>query len=192
MVAAQDAGLVEVRNRTELRDWLSRHHGRTDSVWLVTYKKSHDDYLPFGEVVEELICWGWVDSSVRTVDADRMMHLISPRSPASAWSAANKRNVAQARASGAMTEAGETAVRAGESNGMWTFLDDVERLEVPSDLATALDAAGTRGAWDSWPPSVRRATLELIKRAKREPTRAARIREVVESARQGLRPKPFR
>jgi uncharacterized protein YdeI (YjbR/CyaY-like superfamily) len=187
---SKDADRIEFRSRPALRDWLAKHHRSSGSVWAVTFKKHHDAYLPFGEVVEELICWGWVDSAVRGVDADRMMHLISPRSERSAWSAVNKAKVEAARASGAMTPAGEASVTIAQANGMWSFLDDVERLERPDDLTAALGdlAAG----WDTWPKSVRRGTLEWIKTARSAPTRARRIADVVSSLRAGLRPSPFR
>ncbi|MEL6888831.1 MAG: hypothetical protein AAFO86_08985 [Pseudomonadota bacterium] len=85
--------------------------------------------------MEELLCWGWVDSVTRRVDHERSSYRISPRNPNSAWSAVNKAKVAAARASGAMTPAGEALIAAAKANGMWHFLDDVERLEVPDDLA---------------------------------------------------------
>ena len=182
---AGDAPHVEVRSLAELRDWLSRHHRDGASVWLVTYKKAHDHYLPFGEVVEELICWGWVDSSVRRVDEMRMKHLISPRAETSAWSAVNKEIVARMRKAGRMQPAGEAKVAAAEANGMWVFLDDVERLEVPEDLAAAL--GGARGTWDGWSRSVRRAWLEKIKWAKTLPTRQKRIAECAGAVRENLK-----
>jgi len=102
----------------------------------------------------------------------------------------NKAHVDRARASGAMTESGEALIAAAQANGMWTFLDDVERLEVPDDLAAALGA--DRPVWDGWPRSVRRGTLEWIKTAKRPETRAKRVSDVKNSATAGLRPSPFR
>ena len=157
----------------------------------MSYKKGRPEYLDYENLVEELVCWGWIDSLGRALDEDRSMLLVAPRRPDSAWSAPNKARVARARASGAMTEAGEAKVRAAEASGMWSFLDEVERLEVPEDLAAALDD-DARAVWDGWPRSVRRATLEWIKTAKRAETRAARIADVAASAAQGLRPKPFR
>lgn len=74
----------------------------------------------------------------RALDADRSMILIAPRNPKSAWSAINKAHVTRAIASGAMTAAGLAKVQAAQANGMWGFLDDVEALEVPPDLAAAL------------------------------------------------------
>jgi uncharacterized protein YdeI (YjbR/CyaY-like superfamily) len=188
--AAEGAPQVEVRSRAELRDWLSVNHASGVSVWLVTWKKHTGHYLPYGELIEELLCWGWIDSQARGVDADRTSLLIAPRNPKSAWSAINKEKVVAARSSGAMTEAGERLIRIAQESGMWEFLDDVDRLEVPDDLAAAL--GGLREGWEAYPRSVRRGTLEWIKTAKGPDTRAQRIAGVVSSLGQGLRPSPFR
>ncbi len=180
---------VEVRARADLRAWLAENHGRSASVWVVIWKKHTAHYVPFGDLVEELLCWGWVDSRTRGVDQDRSSVLIAPRNPQSAWSAVNKAKVEAARASGAMTPAGEALIAAAKANGMWHFLDDVERLERPADLTEAL--GGAQGAWDAWPRSIRRATLEWIKTAKTPETRARRIAETAAAAREGRRPAPF-
>ncbi|MCK0168214.1 YdeI/OmpD-associated family protein [Jannaschia sp. S6380] len=181
---------LTVASRAELREWLARNHDRSGSIWLATYKAHHPDHLPWGEVVEELLCWGWVDAVVRRVDADRSAHRVAPRRETSTWSAVNKRLVAKARATGAMTPAGEARIAAARANGMWAFLDDVEAGIVPEDLDAAL--GDLRAVWDDWPRSVTRGTLGWIKSAKTAPTRAKRIADVVESAGRGLRPSPFR
>ncbi|MEM9796334.1 MAG: YdeI/OmpD-associated family protein [Pseudomonadota bacterium] len=182
--------VVTIQSRADLRQWLSAHHTQTDGIWLATYKKHHPDHLEWIAAIEELLCWGWIDAVSQKVDADRSAHLVAPRKITSAWSALNKRLVETARASGAMTEAGEAKIAAAEANGMWTFLDDVEAGIVPSDLEAALGPL--REVWDGWPRSVQRGTLEWIKSAKTEPTRAKRIADVADSARAGLRPSPFR
>lgn len=183
---------VEVKSRAELRAWLAENHATATSVWLVVYKKPSPHYLPWGDAVEELLCWGWVDSVTRKVDEARSSYRISPRNPKSAWSAVNKAKVDAARASGAMTEAGEALIAAAHENGMWTFLDDVERLEVPADLDAALTAQNARAVWEEHPRSVKRGALEWIKTAKTDATRAKRIADVAGSAAKGLRPSPFR
>jgi uncharacterized protein YdeI (YjbR/CyaY-like superfamily) len=190
--ATPDLELVTVTSRADLRAWLAANHTRDSGAWLVTFKKHTAHYLPFEEAVEELLCWGWIDSRTRGIDADRTSVLIAPRNPKSAWSAVNKAHVARARASGAMTAAGEAKIAAAMENGMWAFLDDVERLERPADLQAALDAAGLLETWEGWPRSVKRGTLEWIKTAKTAPTREKRIADVIASAGQGLRPSPFR
>lgn len=182
--------IVTVESRRMLRDWLAANHATSPGVWIASYKKHTPRYLPWGEAVEELLCWGWVDGQVAALDIDRMRHRCAPRNPKSAWSAVNKEIVARMRAEGRMTPAGEAVIAAAVANGMWEFLDEVERGEVPDDLAAAL--GDLRGLWDGWPRSVRRGTLEWIKTAKTAPTRARRIADVVESAAAGLRPSPFR
>lgn len=181
---------VEVKSLAELRAWLAQNHGQDASVWLVTWKKHTPFALSYSDVVDELLCWGWVDSVPGKLDADRAKLRISPRSPKSAWSAVNKAKVAQMRAEGRMQPSGEAMIAVAQANGMWTFLDEVDRLDVPEDLASAL--GDLRAVWDSWPRSVRRGTLEWIKTAKTAPTRAKRIADVCDSAGAGLRPSLFR
>ena len=89
------------------------------------------------------------------------------------------------RKAGRMQPAGEAKIAAAIANGMWTFLDDVERLEIPDDLDTALGEA--RATWNGWSRSVRRAWLEKIKWARTAPTREKRIAECANAARDNLR-----
>jgi uncharacterized protein YdeI (YjbR/CyaY-like superfamily) len=192
MAAADDAPIVTVRSRAELRTWLAANHATSGAVWLAAYRKHHPDYMSPEEGTEELLSWGWINSVPRALDADRSMILIAPRNPASAWSAVNKALVEKARASGAMTPAGEAKIAEAKANGMWDFLNDVDALIDPPDLTQALATSGTAEFWSAQPRSIRRGTLEWIKTAKTPETRAKRIKDVTDSAAQGLRPSPFR
>lgn len=191
-MAGPNAPHVTVRSRAELREWLAANHATSGAVWLVSYKRPHPDFLPYDALVEELLCWGWIDSLPKAIDAEASANLIAPRKEGSAWSALNKARVLKLRAEGKMAPAGEAKIATAHANGMWDFLDDVERLEVPNDLAAALDASSGRAFWDAQPRSIRRAALEWLKTAKGSDTRAARLSEIAGSAGQGLRPKPFR
>ena len=181
---------VEVRSADALHDWLDARGGQTASVWLVTFKKSQGNaYLSYDDAVNVLICHGWIDSVPRKLDDARTMTLIAPRKAGSAWSAINKRRVARMREAGRMRPAGEAAVNAAKADGSWSFLDDVERLEKPTDLSAALDAeAGAAAGFDALPPSARRGILEWIKTAKKPQTRAARIAKTAAAAARGERP----
>ncbi|MFN3605628.1 MAG: YdeI/OmpD-associated family protein [Cypionkella sp.] len=190
MASKPEAVIVTVQNRAALRAWLGSHHTNAQSVWLASYKRHHPDYLAYPIIVEELLCWGWIDGVTRAYDADRSMILIAPRNPKSGWSAVNKAHVTRARASGAMTPAGEAKIALALQNGMWDFLNDVDALIPPDDLRAAL--GDHIAGYDAYPKSVKRGTLEWIKSAKTAPTRAARIADVARSAALGLRPKPFR
>lgn len=181
---------VEIQSLKALRDWLAENHASAGTLWLVMHKKHTDFYIPINEIIDELLCWGWVDSVTGKVDADRSKIRISPRNPKSAWSKVNKDKVARLRAEGRMQPAGEAVIARAMENGMWTFLDDVERLEVPGDLDAAL--GGLRAGWEAYPRSVKRGALEWLKTAKTMETRKKRISDVVESLHAGLRPSPFR
>lgn len=188
--AAEEAPIVTVRSRAELRDWLAGHHAEAGPYWLACYRPHHADYLSAADSTEELLCWGWINSIPRELDADRSMILIAPRKPGSAWSAVNKALVEKARTSGAMTEAGEAAISAAIANGQWSFLDDVERLERPADLDAALGPL--LAGWEAFPRSVKRGGLEWVKTAKTPQTRAKRIADILSSLAEGKRPTPFR
>jgi uncharacterized protein YdeI (YjbR/CyaY-like superfamily) len=190
--AAETLPQVTVRSRADLRAWLAAHHATSSTVWLCIHKKPSPDHVPYEAVVEELLCWGWVDSLPRSLDAERSLLMVAPRNPKSAWSAVNKAHVERARASGAMTAAGEAKIAVAVASGQWDFLNDVEALVVPDDLALPLLQKAARPVWDAWPRSIKRGTLEFIKTAKTPATRAARIDEVSSSASEGLRPKNFR
>jgi uncharacterized protein YdeI (YjbR/CyaY-like superfamily) len=185
---------IEVVSRSQLRAWLAANHAESGSIWLVTWKKhTPDRHITYNEIVEEALCFGWVDSLPRKLDAERTMLLLSRRKSGSAWSAANKERVERLLADGKMEPAGLAAVEAAMADGSWSFLDDVERLDVPADLAEALSnhvEAATNFA--AFPRSIRRGILEWIKQAKRAETRARRIAETARLASQNRRANQFR
>lgn len=194
MPSASDLPRIEVTSRAQLRAWLAAHHAVSRSIWLVTWKKrTPERHLPYDAIVEEALCFGWVDSLPRKLDAERSMLLLSKRKPGSAWSAANKARIARLTAEGKMTAAGLAAVDAAKAEGSWSFLDDVERLEVPDDLAAALALyAGAADYFAAFPRSVRRGVLEWIKQAKRAETRGKRIDETARLAQVNKRANQFR
>ena len=173
----------------EWRDWLAAHHDAEPRVWLVTWKKAAaKPILSYDDAVTEALAWGWVDSVGRRLDDERTMLRFTPRKPTSAWSGPNKLRVDRLLTEGRMQPAGQRMVDLARENGMWTILDDVERLVVPEDLAAEFDARpGAREAWDGFPRSVRRGVLEWIVQAKRPETRRTRILETAEKAARGER-----
>ena len=168
---------VEVISLAELRNWLSRHHAQADSIWLVTYKKAvADKYLPKADIVDEALCWGWVDSLPRKLDAERTMLLLSPRKTSSVWSTVNKQKVRRLQRDGRLQASGRAKIDAAKQNGMWTFLDDVEALVKPADLVAAFERWPPAAAnFDAFPPSSQRGILGWIKLAKTPATRQKRI-----------------
>ncbi|PZR13603.1 MAG: hypothetical protein DI536_12715 [Archangium gephyra] len=186
--AAAEYPKIEVGDRARLRAWLSKHHATSSGVWLVMKKRDAGGVLRWNDVVEEVLCFGWVDSLPRALDDAKTMLLVTPRNPRSNWSAKNTAHVADLERRQLMTPAGRAAVETAKRNGAWTALDAVSALEVPSDLDEALrDAPDARTNWEAFPPSARREILEWIASAKKTETRARRVSEVVRLARQNVR-----
>lgn len=185
----EDAERIQPATIEEWRAWLAANHARRSGVWLVTYKASAAGHtLGYEECVEQALCFGWVDSTAKGVDAERTSIRYAPRRPGSGWARTNKARVERLTAAGLMAPAGRAVVDAAVADGSWTLLDDVEALVVPADLAEALDAAPpARSHFDAFPRSVRRAILLWLVTAKRPATRANRIATTVEKAARGER-----
>jgi len=176
----------------EWRDWLARNHTRDAGVWVVYWKQSSGRArLSYEETVLEALAYGWVDSKANKVDDDRSMVWYSPRRSGSVWSGPNKERVARLQAEGRMTPAGQKVIDVAHETGMWSLLDDVEKLVVPTDLAEALaERPGAADQWEAFSPSVRRLFLSWIVLAKRPQTRANRVRETAERTARGERTIP--
>ncbi len=175
---------VEVGSAAELRAWLTANGATCGSVWLVTSRRHvADRYLSWPDLVDELLCFGWIDSLPRKLDADRTMHLIAPRKPGSAWSAVNKDKVATLLAAGRMAPSGLAAVDAAKQDGSWDALTEADPEHPPEDLRAALALNPTAETFFArFPRSSRRAILEWIALARSPETRARRIAETVERA----------
>ncbi|MHA7209954.1 YdeI/OmpD-associated family protein [Arthrobacter sp. MDT1-65] len=184
---------VQVDSRGQWREWLTVHAAGSPGIWLVTWKKGAGPYLSYDDLVEEALCFGWIDSQPRTVDEDRSSRLVSPRHPGSNWSRVNKERVQRLTEAGLMTQAGLDAVRAAQADGSWTALDDVEDLIEPDALRAALDAhPSARAHWDDFPRSAKRAILEWISTARTDTTRERRIHQTVTEAADGRRANQWR
>ena len=184
---------VEVRSRAELRDWLTANHGQAESIWLVTYKKPSPSHVPYGDIVDEVLCFGWIDSQPRLLDAARSMLRLSPRKPKSGWSKVNKDRIERLTADGLMAEPGLARIEQAKRNGTWTLIDAATADTVPADLTEAFARhPGAEQNFMGFPPSTRRATLEWITLARRPETRAARIEETASLAAKGERANQWR
>jgi uncharacterized protein YdeI (YjbR/CyaY-like superfamily) len=185
---------LEVSSRAEWRAWLEDNHAHSGSLWLVTFKKgSGRPTLSNDDIVEEALCFGWIDSLPRKLDSERTMLLLSPRKPGSLWSALNKRRAERMIAAGLMRPAGLALIEAAQADGSWTALDAVEALAIPDDLAAALDARPpARTHFEAFPRSAKRGILEWILQAKRPETRARRVEETARLAERNERANQWR
>jgi uncharacterized protein YdeI (YjbR/CyaY-like superfamily) len=175
------------------RAWLSQHHATEPGVWLMSWKKAAGKpSIVWSEAVDEALCFGWIDSTARSIDDLSYKQYFAPRKPRSNWSKINKEKVERLIAEGRMTPAGLAAIEEAKRNGSWNNLDAVEAMEMPADFVAALEAhPGAREYVESLSKTKRWALLYWINGAKREATRADRIRQIAEAAAQGTRPERF-
>jgi uncharacterized protein YdeI (YjbR/CyaY-like superfamily) len=179
-----DKPQVTADDRATWRAWLEANHATARGAWLVTWRpRSGRQGLDYGEAVEEALCFGWVDSTAGTVDDERGKLYFAPRKTRSSWSASNKVRVERLIAEGRMKPAGLAAIARAKANGSWETLDAVERLEVPDDLAAALDSRPPAAInFSAFSPSARKMMLSWVALARRPETRAARITMIAEAA----------
>ena len=181
------------KTRKEWRRWLTRNHETSSGVWLINYKKeSGRPRVPYADAVEEALCFGWIDSVMNPLDDHSFMQLFTPRKPKSNWSKLNKQRIESLIEQGLMTPAGMAKIEAAQKDGSWTSLDKVEALDVPPDLAKALARSKTALAnFNAFSPSRKKMLLYWVNEAKRPETRAKRIAEAVEAAKENRDRRPF-
>jgi len=184
---------VYVNTKTEWRQWLQENHQTEQSIWLAcNTKKSSLPSISWSELVDEALCFGWIDSTRKTIDEYSFVQLFSRRKPNSTWSKINKEKIQKLIDSQMMTEAGYETIKTAQQNGSWTILDSVEDLTIPKDLGEAFkNYPGSEDYFLSLSKSMKKMLLQWIVLAKRPETRKKRIDEIAELAAQRKKPKQF-
>ncbi|MEM6766317.1 MAG: YdeI/OmpD-associated family protein [Bacteroidota bacterium] len=182
----EDQIRVEVSSPTDLREWLEANHSQEESIWLVTFKKHvKGKYVSTSEVLDELICFGWIDGRRMKLDENKTMQLISPRR-VQHWAKTYKDRAAKLEREGKMTDAGRKCIADSKANGLWDFMDDVDALIQPEDLVKAFNKyPGSKECFENFGPASQRFALRWIKLAKKADTRAKRIEKTALLASKG-------
>ena len=181
----------EFLNREEWRKWLEENYASQKEAWVIIHKKNSElKGLKYPEAVEEAICYGWIDSKMQSIDANRFRQRFSPRKKNSIWSQKNKVTAEKMIQKGKMTPAGFEAINEAKSNGNWAAAYSSKTAPtIPQDLAEALKA--TPSAWKNFkefPNSTKFQYVYWVNSAKRDETRRKRIDAVVEKARHKTTP----
>jgi len=134
-----EAELLYVTNGREWRDWLKRHYKSEKEVWLVYYKKhTGEPRIPYNDAVEEALCFGWIDSTVKRVDEDRYAQRFSLRNPKSPYSQANKERLRWLVKQGKVVD--------GVLATLGSLVED--QFETPPDILKAIKA--NKEAWKNF------------------------------------------
>lgn len=189
-MAIDDLETFQAQNRQQWREWLEKNHDTSRGIWLIYYKvKSGTVSIRYSEAVKEALCFGWIDSKVRSLDTESYMQIFTPRKPKSVWSKLNKQYIEELIEQGLMTEAGFKKIETAKQDGSWTMLDASEALILPADLQQALAANETANKYfAAFSNTNKKNILFWITSAKRVETRLKRIEQTINSAAQNKNP----
>jgi uncharacterized protein YdeI (YjbR/CyaY-like superfamily) len=169
--------------RSELRKWLGINFANTEGIWAVHYKKSSGlGDLSWDAIVEECLCFGWIDSLPGKVDETKTKIYISPRKPNSGWSRRNKDLLIELQKSDLIQKPGIDAIERAKANGSWERFDMAEALEISSELQLVFDEDPKFfSKWKALSEAKQRQALQLIYDAKTQATMQNRIQDLRQS-----------
>jgi uncharacterized protein YdeI (YjbR/CyaY-like superfamily) len=172
---------LDVSTRAAWRVWLKRNHARKSEIWLVLYSKASDKVsIAYNDAVDEALCFGWIDSTVKKIGTHNRAQRFTPRRKGSPVSEMNKARARRLVRERRMTAAGRAALGTALRR---------ERLLVAPDVGRALRAEP--GAWarfEKLPVAYKRIRLGFIEGARGRPeTFATRLRYFVRMTAQGKR-----
>jgi len=104
--------LLELKERQQLRNWLQENHTSSKECWVIMSRSKNPPagVLPYLDVVEEALCFGWIDSTLKRLPDGRLAQRLSPRRKKSHWTELNKQRCRELESRGLMTPAGRDAL----------------------------------------------------------------------------------
>jgi uncharacterized protein YdeI (YjbR/CyaY-like superfamily) len=165
----------------EWRQWLHKNHNSFKGAYLIFYKVDHEhESMRWEEAVKVALCYGWIDSTVKSLGNGKRRQYFTPRNHKSVWSALNKRYIKELLSLGLMHEAGLEKINIAKQNASWFELDDVENGIIPKDLQREFDKnEKAYYNYQNFAPSYKKSYLYWLNQAKRETTRQKRIDEII-------------
>lgn len=172
--------LLSVSNRDEFRKWLIEHHTIEKECWVIVKRgdPKNDDTFWYIDAVEEAMCFGWIDSTTKTLENGITAQKFVPRKANSLWSELNKERCRRMEKLGKMTDAGRAVLPDMSENG----------FTINETILKALQADKT--VWNnfmSFPPLYRRVRIDTIQIKQNQPELFnSRLQKFIENTRQGV------
>ena len=169
------------KNDVEWRSWLSENHTISVGIYLIFYKvENTEESMRWEEAVKVALCFGWIDSTVKSLGNGKRRQYFCKRNPKSIWSALNKKYIQELISQNLMHQKGLEIIEIGKQNGSWTALDAAEKGIIPADLQAEFDKNKTAlENYNNFAPSYKKSYLFWLYQAKREATRKNRIVEII-------------
>jgi len=172
----------------DFRAWLEENHERGSELWVGFHKKATGrPSITWPEAVDEALCFGWIDGIRRSLGDESYMIRFTPRKPRSTWSAVNIARAKELVAEGRMRPAGLAAfeVRSDDRSAIYAYEQRHEAQLAPDEER---EFRANERAWEFFqahPPWYRKTALWWVVSAKREETRARRLRTLIDDSANG-------
>jgi len=185
-----DLPVLAFPDQAALEAWLEAEHETAQGLYVKIAKKgSGVPSINWEQMVEVLLCFGWIDGRANRLDDRFYLQRVTPRRKKSVWSQKNVTTVERLLTEGRMRPAGLAAVEAAKADGRWErAYGGPASITMPDDLAAALDAErAARAAFDALNRTNRYAVLWRVHTATTPATRAKRIAAAVQMLAEGGR-----
>ena len=186
--------VVFFADSAELRAWLAKNHETAADLWVGFHKKrTGRPSITWQELVDQELCFGWIDSVRYSLGDDRSAQRITPRRKGSIWSAVNIRRFQELEAMGLVHPSGRAAFlkRDEARSRIYSYENRPQGLDRDGEAALRKDGAAWK-FFEAQPPSYRRTAAYWVMSAKRPETRERRLNVLIESSRKGERIPPLR
>jgi len=177
---------ITVFKRNDFRKWLKKNHKKEKRVCVILYKRHTGKPAPtHRELIEEAICFGWIDTTIKKIDEERFLRNFSRRNKNSRWSENTLGYAKELKKKRRMSSEGLKFYKLGLEKPTHDY-GIPKNPEMPSQLNRALgeDKKAMRN-FDKFPPSTKRMLYRWMIRAKLPETREKRTKIIVKSAREG-------
>lgn len=166
----------------DFRTWLEENHQTADEVLVGFYKKkAGKPSMTWSDSVDQALCFGWIDGKGRSLGDEAHTIRFTPRRPKSNWSAINIAKVAKLTEQGLMHPAGVAAFEKREEARSGVYSYEQRHLATLTEEQEA-EFRANPAAWEWFQavaPSYRTAAIFWVASAKREETRAKRLRQLI-------------
>ncbi len=173
----------------EFRVWLEKNHAESAELWVGFYNRSSGKGgITYQEALDEALCYGWIDGVRYRVDPESYKIRFTPRKSKSIWSRVNVRHVARLKKLGKMTVAGLRVFEEREERRTGIYAFEQKRPGLSAKHKKLF--RGNTKAWkffSSQAPWYQRTAGYWVSSAKREETRARRLRQLIKDSANGRR-----
>ena len=180
MKEVKPINILKAKNREELRLWLENNYEIQKECWVIVKrgKPQNDDTFWYIDAVEEALCFGWIDSTVKKLDTGITIQRLSPRKKGSIWSELNKERCRRMEKLGKMTQAGKKVLPDMSEKGFNIDIDILEALK-KDEIVWA--------NFHKFPSLYQRVRIDIIQIKKKNPQLfQKRLEKLIENTKKGI------